>query len=82
MNRVTSPPVAGFAASASNCMRTVTSPVGQRLVGDLLEHEHAHHRVGVRELAVLDVEGEAAEVVRLGDDHPLGAAVGHDEVRA
>ena len=28
MNSVTSPPVAGFAASAANSMRTVTSPSG------------------------------------------------------
>ncbi len=50
------------------------------LLGDLFEGEHAHHRVGVGELAVLDVEREPAEVVGFGDDHAFGAAFGHDEV--
>ena len=74
MNSVTSPPVAGFAASAANTIRTVTSPSGSASVGLLAEDEDAHHRVGVGELAVVDEEREPAQVVGLGDDHTLGAA--------
>ena len=80
MNSVTSPPVAGFGASALNSMPHLDVAGRKCLLGDLLEDEHAHHRVGVGELAVLDVEGEAAEVVGLGDDHALGATLGDQQV--
>ena len=86
MNSVTSPPVAGLAASAANSMRTRHLALGQRLLGLLAEDEDAHHRVGVRQLAVVDEQREPAQVVGLGDDHALGAArrdheVGADRVR-
>ena len=71
MKNVTSPPVAGAAASASNSIRTSTVPVGSFTLD-----EHAHHRVGVLELAVVDVRREAAEMVSLGDDHAFGSAFG------
>ena len=61
-------------------MPTVTAPVGSGLVGFLLVDEHAHHRVGVSQLAVFDEEREAPEMVGLGDDDPLGSAVGDLEV--
>ena len=46
------------------------------LLRDLFEDEHAHHRVGVGELSVLDIEREASEVICFGDDHALCAASG------
>ncbi len=49
-------------------------------LGDLFEDQHAHHRIGVGELPVLDVEREPAEVVGLGDDDTFGAAFGHDQI--
>ena len=54
----------------------------QRLLGRLGVLEHAEHRVGVLELPVLHEEREPAEMVGLGDDHALGAALGDDQVGA
>ena len=80
MNSVTSPPVAGVALVGRELHADGHVAGREVFLGDLFEDEHAHHRVGVGELAVLDVEREPAEVVGFGDDHAFGAALGHDEV--
>ena len=79
---VTSPPVAGFGASAAKTISTLTSPAGKRRLGLLRVLEHAEHRVVVLQLPVLDVEREAAEVVERRHDHALDAALRDDEVGA
>ena len=76
MYNVTSPPVAGVASVGLEFHAHGHLTGRDVLLRHLLEDEHAHHRVGVRELAVLDVEREPAEVVGFGDDHALGAALG------
>jgi hypothetical protein len=60
----------------------VDPPARQRLGRLLLVHVDAHHAVGVLEPAVLDEEREAAQVIRLGDDHPLDAVVRDFQVGA
>ena len=46
-----------------------------------LEPLQAEEVVAVRRLAVLDVEREAAEGAALGDDHALGSALRHLQLR-
>ena len=63
-------------------MRTSDVPGRDRLGRDVLVALDAHHRVGVVQQAVLvDPEREAAHLVRLGDDHALGALRGTRELR-
>src|SRR3954452_3766908 len=54
----------------------------ERSFGFLAVLEDAEERVGVLELSVLDVEREAAEMARVGDDHAFGPPVGDVEVGA
>jgi hypothetical protein len=54
----------------------------QGLLGRLGVLQHAEHRVGVLELAVLHEEREPAGMVGLGDDHPFRASLGDDQVGA
>src|SRR6266576_5367037 len=52
----------------------VDAPGRQPRLRLLLELEHAYEGVGVLQLAVLDEEREAAQMVGLGHDHAFGAA--------
>ena len=53
---------------------------GQVLFGDLGVHENGHHRIGVGELAVLDVESESPEVICLCDDDTFRSSLRYNEV--
>ena len=50
--------------------------LGRCLLGLLPEDEDAHHRVGVRQLAVVDEQREPTQMVGLRDDHPSAPPFG------
>ena len=65
--------------------RTPSAPGGRRAVRarspSMVERMSPERVVAVLRFAVLDVEAPAGERAALGDDHALGTAVGHGDVR-